>query len=356
MNQNRGHRRFRRLGRITLVAVYILILVGGIVRSTGSGMGCPDWPKCFGNWVPPTDVSQLPSDYKEVYAQKRAKKNDKFANYLDFFGFKKKADEIRHDESILVEAEFNKYRTWTEYFNRLTGATIGLLVILTLWGSLVYWKSDKTIVYLSFSTLVLVIFEGWIGSIVVSTRLMPWIITLHMMLALVIVAFLIYAVYRANDKITISKSIQKRSTILKLLLVSIFAYLIQVELGTEVREMIDVVAEEFAFQMRNQWIDLLGLKFYIHRSYSLVILLLHVYLLVLLFQHAKGDRQLMSWSKVLVGIIVLEILTGVIMAYFAIPAFAQPIHLLLASIIFGIQVYLFLLVRDRKAATAAIEN
>src|ERR1700744_2492925 len=112
---------FRKVNLITVFWLFVLILAGGIVRSSGSGMGCPDWPKCFGGYIPPTNISQLPKDYKQKYVAERVAKNQRFANTLDVFGYSDLAKRIREDKSILVPEEFNAAKTWPEYVNRLLG-------------------------------------------------------------------------------------------------------------------------------------------------------------------------------------------------------------------------------------------
>ena len=109
-------RRFIIISQITLVFVYLVIIAGSVVRATGSGMGCPDWPKCFGKWVPPTSVSELPADYKEVYAEEHH-----------------------------AVAEFNVWNTWTEYLNRLVGAVLGVLIFIQLIVSFKFRKEKKSI-------------------------------------------------------------------------------------------------------------------------------------------------------------------------------------------------------------------
>src|SRR5688572_2819332 len=188
---------FRRLTISTLIAVYVLILVGGIVRSTGSGMGCPDWPKCFGSWVPPTSVSELPSDYKQFYSAYREKKNVRFVKYLRAFGFDSTADAILADKSILEEAEFNPLKTWIEYVNRIVGVVIGFMIFAVFVSSLRFRKNNRSITLTSLAVFILVGFQGWLGSIVVSTNLTAWTITLHMFLALVIVALLVLLIVRS---------------------------------------------------------------------------------------------------------------------------------------------------------------
>src|ERR1700739_3034738 len=160
MNKTTAQNRFQKTNLITIILLFILILAGGVVRSTGSGMGCPDWPRCFGCVVPPTNVSQLPKDYKQKYVTERAAKNQKFAKELDVFGFSDLATRLRQDKSILVPEEFNAAKTWTEYVNRLIGAITGLFLFATAIFSLSYWTKNKSIVFLSIFNWILVGLQG----------------------------------------------------------------------------------------------------------------------------------------------------------------------------------------------------
>src|SRR6185437_5665915 len=92
--------RFQKYNLITIVLLFVVILAGGIVRSTGSGMGCPDWPRCLGRYVPPSSSADLPKDYKQKYVARRVAKNQRFAKALDVFGFSDLARRIREDKSI----------------------------------------------------------------------------------------------------------------------------------------------------------------------------------------------------------------------------------------------------------------
>ncbi len=334
---------------LTVIAVYVLILVGGIVRSTGSGMGCPDWPKCFGSVIPPTTVDQLPSNYQEIYLEKRIAKNERFVASLERLGFSETANAIANDKSILIEEEFNATKTWIEYLNRLLGVVIGLLIILTVWKSLPLWKVDSMIPILAISSLVLVLVIGWIGSIVVSTNLLPWIITLHMVLALLLVAILIIANHR-SFKLSGNKGVKMDipSKVEILLILGLILMIVQVVLGTQVREQIDGISTELGNMLRGEWVERVGLNFLIHRSFSLVLFGVHLIYFFWAFKYTLRKSQINLWTQVLLGLIVIEIGTGMGMAYFGIPAFLQPIHLLLGSLIIGVQVILILQIREQK--------
>lgn len=326
---------FRRLTISTLVAVYILILVGGIVRSTGSGMGCPDWPKCFGSWIPPSSVDELPKNYKEIYSQYRERKNQRFAKYLTVIGMDETANGILQDPSVLRENDFNPTKTWIEYINRIVGVIIGLFIIAVFVYSLRFRKTRREITVIALLSLALVIFQGWIGSFVVSTNLTPWTITVHMFLALLLVALLIYLIHLTGKGPTINSLLG-----FWWLVASMAMLLVQILLGTQVREALDSVSSTLP---RDQWIASIMESFSIHRSFSWIVLLVHLGLIFRL-RKTQGSK---TFPVTLIVLILGTILSGAGMAYFAVPAVLQPIHLLLAALTFGMQ-FMLLLKMNRK--------
>lgn len=294
-------------------------------------MGCPDWPTCFGSWVPPTEVSQLPADYKEQYAAYRDKKNQKFASFLSVLGMEDTASKILNDKSILQEADFNATKTWVEYVNRLVGVVIGMLII-ALFVVAVPLRSDHPgLFYGASALLVLVLFQGWFGSIVVSTNLTPWTVTIHMFLAIVMVLLLVWLVQRAGEGMAPIPSGLK-----PWLLTGIAGFVVQIFLGTNVRAALDRLAA--AAVDRAQWISASGMDFIIHRSFSWVLILLQI---GIYFRLRKSGAEKASYL-VSILLILCSLLTGSAMAYFQVPALMQPLHLLVAVIAVGWLYQLFL--------------
>ena len=314
---------FRKLGLWTIAAVYFLILVGGVVRATGSGMGCPDWPKCFGRWIPPTEVSQLPPNYKEVFGAK-----------------------------LKGEVEFNAFKTWTEYVNRLIGVLIGFLVFGTLLASIPFLRKDKIVFYFSLLSFILVAFQGWLGSKVVAAELKPTIVTLHMMLALVIVFLLLYAVARSYNGVVKVEKISNKGFLNKILIATFIVSLMQIIFGTQVREAVDNISK--AFLDRNSWVENLGNSFLVHRTFSWIVLGLNIFLIYSFRKNSEGKGLLNNFANSLVILIFVEFLVGIIMAKFAIPPIAQPIHLTLATLAVGIQFVMLLLLNKERVFRGAL--
>jgi cytochrome c oxidase assembly protein subunit 15 len=334
-------KRFQTVNLLTVILLFVLIAAGAVVRTTGSGMGCPDWPKCFGRYVPPTSVDEIPAGYKDTYVKKREAKNIRFAHTLDVFGFNDLAKRIRNDRSILLPEEFNVAKTWTEYINRLIGVLSGLFLLLTAALSFAYWPIKKRIVLVSLLNLVLVGFQGWLGGIVVSTNLVAWIVTVHMLLALAIVALSIYTYHQA--RITDNgATVTTKPFLLLIAVLALIISIIQITFGTEVREKIDSVAAQLQGRVRSAWVNDAGQIFFNHRDMAILVLVVNVVLYALIrkaFSRHSLQQQLMSFTFLM---IMLQIVTGIILSYHDLPPAAQAIHLVLASLVFGAQFYLLL--------------
>jgi len=344
-----SEKRFLRINFVSIVALFALILAGGIVRSSGSGMGCPDWPKCFDQYIPPTDVSQLPSDYREKYVDRRVSKNSRFANTLDVLGLGNMAEKIRNDKSILEPEEFNAANTWIEYVNRLIGAVYGILLIFCVIFSFTYIRTRRKIFFWSLLNLFLVGFQGWLGSIVVSTNLMAWVVTVHMMVAVAILAISIYTyflarVWRDRNLLTTRPAGLLKGLVISVVVLSLF----QIALGTTVREQIDAIASSMDNLNRSEWVPNVGLNFELHRDLAILMVVLNVIIFLMIRAGYSLTGLQFKYVSFVMIFLILQIITGIVLSYLALPPVAQAVHILLATLLFGAQFYLMLLLGRNK--------
>ena len=326
-SDNARYRRFWWCAIGTIATIYALILVGGIVRATGAGMGCPDWPTCFGQWIPPVSESELPSNYQKIYADR---------GYAD--------------------TVFNVRKTWTEYLNRLLGVFTGFTILLTLIFSYPLRKREPSVFWLSLAGFILVGVQGWLGSRVVASNLLPGMITIHMLLAQVIVGIVIAAcIHSARHRFRFTDIEGLSKWVYPMLIVAMGAGLLQLVIGTQVREAVDMVARHSDYQNRHLWIDNLPLIFSFHKYYAIPVLALNAWLIASILG-ATQWRLLRGLSIALAAFLLGTIVIGMSMDRLNLPMFAQPLHLWWASLIFGIQLALLLLLQYCRNQQSTVTN
>lgn len=329
--------KFPKIVQISIISVYLIFLAGSVVRMTGSGMGCPDWPKCFGYYIPPTSEEQITwkpnTEFKKGFIIIKdevlfvAENDVKTASTFNENHWKKYT---KHDY-----AKFNKYHSWTEYINRLTSVLAGFVFLFLIYAASKYWKENKTIPLLAFTAFFLMLFEAWLGKTVVDTNLTPAIITIHMVAGLVIIALLLKLNFIVSDK---KRTYNYNAVFNKLLIVSVVFSLIQIALGTQVRQFIDEQIKLFGFENKDYSLMNPSFKFYFHRSFTIAIVLVNLGLFYI-NQIKNLGYKLINW---IVFLIFVETITGILMYYAEFPLGTQAIHLLSGAILFGLQFYLWL--------------
>jgi heme a synthase len=279
----------------TLVVTFLVIIAGGVVRTTQSGMGCPDWPKCFGLWIPPTNASQLPPDFEK---------------YL-------KAQDIDHS--------FNAYHTWIEYVNRLLGVLLGVFAIIQTFLLFKKRKENNSAFKLSVAFLATVILTGLIGAIVVKLNLQHASISIHLLLAIILLQIQLALWLAITNKLfKKTTGIKVRRTIFLLLIL----FLIQSTLGTLVRMYVDDVSKALNYEQRSAWLADMPWIFIVHRSFSWVTLLAVFYSAWL----CRKVPALTIYFQRLITLVIFSVIVGVALFYLDFPKLAQPLHLLLASL------------------------
>ncbi len=336
-------KRFPTVVKITLASLYLIFLAGSFVRMTGSGMGCPDWPKCFGYYIPPTSEEQIiwqpNSSYNEgmiivkdqalYVAEKEVRTGVEFnpTNWEKY---------TKHDY-----AKFNKFHTWTEYINRLVTVVSGFIFLFLLYGSFKNRRQNKWILPLAGGAFFLMLVEAVLGKIVVDTNLKPTMITIHMVVGLLIIALILRLLFMVTER----KSVYKYHSLFnKLLIVSVIFSLIQIAMGTQVRQFIDEQVKLYGFENKEYSLMDPNWKFYFHRSFTIAIVLVNLGMFYL-NQIKNLGYKLVNWILVL---LFLETITGILMYYAEIPLGTQAVHLLSGALLFGVQFYLWLQSRKVK--------
>ena len=196
-----------------------------------------------------------------------------------------------------------------------------------------FWKENKKIVVYSFLVCLLMGFQAWLGKTVVDSVLSPVKITTHMLTAFLIVAMQLYVIYVVSAKYYVRKYDKKFSITLVVVLI---LTVVQVVLGTYVREFIDTIEKSGA--PKTFWLLQPEITFYFHRSFSIVVLLANLYLLL------RNRNLQLGFEKVnwVIRILIFEIILGVIMVYADFPFGSQTLHLVLATFLFSAQFYLLL--------------
>ena len=294
---------FFRSAFISTILSYLLIFVGGLVRVSGSGLGCPDWPKCFGRWVPPTSIEQIPA-------------------HID-------------------PTAFNIVLAWIEYGNRMLGVIVGISILLMTIIAVIYFKKNSKILLSSLLSLFLVIANGGLGAIVVSSVLNPFIVSLHMILALFLVSVLSYATIESYKLINTQKFtgifLSKKISI-SLIALWIFI-VIEILLGTGIRTNIELIAIDNPLLSKGELLDSLNSYKYFHSILGFSLLFLSFYLCYLFKDDFLGlSKQLVLFIFVM---IIFQIFLGELMIFFELPQLTRLFHTWGSSWLVGIIIILY---------------
>lgn len=315
-----GMTRFQKLATAALVSVLGLMFAGAIVRVTGAGMGCPDWPTCWGCLIPPTKVEEV--DFAKLPIEK----------------FQRKAERMGRDPaSITVESlrqEFNPRHVWTEFANRLTSLPVGFFSLATFIAA--FWQREKRplVFWMAFSSLAVVLINAWMGARVVYSGLSPGVLTAHLALAMSLLGSLMYCAWRGTDtpwRIALNAPVraQLRLAVGVLLIVTVAEGI----LGSQVREITDELAKLHVNAERSSWARELedSLLYLVHRSFSWAVLGAVIWAWLLTKRHRIGGPGRVE--RVVLGIVLAQMVLGLVMAQIHIYSWVQVLHVGLAAIL-----------------------
>ena len=320
--------------RWAIVLNLLVMLAGSVVRMTGSGMGCPDWPKCFGLALPPTRLDQVTWSSTASYHQGQMVLHREafWVAQADHAPQATFADALwqeytRHDYST-----FNPLHTWIEFINRLLGVFLGIPVLLATVASLKFLRSHPLWFITMLTALLTLGFEAWLGKVVVDGNLVPHHITYHLLGAYFLLALLtalfrnVHSLAEQNLWRAEPPAAKNLKNIMAMFAVLAFLLLAQTILGTSVREGVDALVHDLGFDAsRIGWVAKLEPGVLIHRSFSILLLGFAYWI----YRRSEGMAGLRARAGLVLVVFCLQAAVGALLYYLELPRGLQPIHLML---------------------------
>jgi cytochrome c oxidase assembly protein subunit 15 len=320
---------------LSILSIFLLFFLGGLVRATGSGMGCPDWPKCFGEYIPPTAADNLPENYQEIFKEERVKKLLRFTMLLEKLGFSETAKKVKENEMVEESHEFNATKAYVEYVNRLFGALTGLFVFAALLFSLSFFKTHTAVFFFNLLGFLGVFLNALLGAVVVNSNLIPGIVTAHFLAAFGAIAFFIVARVRLIQSEKSRNVITNKQTLFLLSFMVLLIVIVQIILGTQVRSSYDLY---YWHNISESLISYLGLSFQWHRVLGIIIILFGIlqwtYFSKINYMNFK-QLSFLVWA-----ISLLQVIFGVMTLGEIAVSFSKLFHITFGALIFIIQFYI----------------
>ncbi len=298
---------FQRFALISTIGTYVVIFIGGLVRVSGAGLGCPDWPQCFGRWIPPTSIDQLPA-------------------HID-------------------PSRFNFVLAWIEYLNRVSGMMLGLVILTTALIAITKHRDKRTLLFGSMAAAVLVALLGLQGRMVIISELEPMIVTVHMLLAQVLGSLLIFVTYKAYHynkplKVEIPKATGK--WVFSLWLIGV----IQVVFGTQIRSKLEMIAEQFPLLSDSEWLKKVGMLNHLHMTIGFVLAILTTIICWRIFINQKEQNLIKISSLLVIVAITVQLVLGIVFISVGMAELVRVFHLWIASIYLGLLFLIFTAIKS----------
>jgi cytochrome c oxidase assembly protein subunit 15 len=159
-----------------------------------------------------------------------------------------------------------------------------------------------------------------------------------MVMALVIVAVLLYILDKSKNLTHTAVTFKKDKLFKSLLVISLVVTLVQVVLGTEVRQFVDERVKMLGYDNMHLVMDSPIINFYFHRTFSFIVFGLNLWI------YLRNRKLNLGFAKAtwIMWLLIIEIASGIAMFYFDFPFGMQTVHLVAASALFGIQFYMIL--------------